>query len=396
MRIAFYAPLKPPTHITPSGDRRVARLLMEALRTAGHEVTLVSEFRSYEGKGDSARQAEIRDQGSAIAHGLLDQWRAAGAHTGPELWFTYHLYYKAPDWLGPAVSKALVIPYAVAEASYAAKRADGAWAAGHAAISAAIQAAALLLCPTRDDVEGLQQVAAVHTQLVRLPPFLDPTPYRTAAQTRAQQRTHLSKVHGLDTRQTWLLVVAMMRSGDKLASYRQLAQALAKLSDVPWQILVAGDGQARAEVHRLLEGAARGRARFLGPCDADSLAKVYAACDICIWPAVNEAYGMAMLEAQAAGIPVVGCAVRGVPDVVRDGETGLLAAPGDTAGLAKIARELIVDVAKREAMGRAAARFVLEERSVLHAANQLNLAFNRLRKPATSAGTSPLSVGGSA
>ena len=49
MRIAFYAPLKAPTHAIASGDRRVARLLMDALRLAGHEVELVSDLRSFDG-----------------------------------------------------------------------------------------------------------------------------------------------------------------------------------------------------------------------------------------------------------------------------------------------------------------------------------------------------------
>ncbi|WP_035670480.1 hypothetical protein [Azospirillum brasilense] len=48
MRIAFYAPLKSPTHPVPSGDRRMARLLMAALERAGHAVTLASTLRSWD------------------------------------------------------------------------------------------------------------------------------------------------------------------------------------------------------------------------------------------------------------------------------------------------------------------------------------------------------------
>ena len=48
MRIAFYAPLKPPDHPVPSGDRRVAQLFFEAVRLAGHEPLLASRFRSYD------------------------------------------------------------------------------------------------------------------------------------------------------------------------------------------------------------------------------------------------------------------------------------------------------------------------------------------------------------
>jgi hypothetical protein len=55
VRIAFYAPLKPPTHGTPSGDRRVAGLLMDALERVADHIELVSTFRSFDGDGDAAR-----------------------------------------------------------------------------------------------------------------------------------------------------------------------------------------------------------------------------------------------------------------------------------------------------------------------------------------------------
>ena len=379
MRIAFYAPLKSPTHPTPSGDRRVGRLLMDALRLGGHAVELASEFRSFEGIGDPVQQTLIRNEGGVIADRLLEQWLAGAHQERPEVWFSYHLYYKAPDWIGPRVSKVLGIPYVVAEASYATKRASGPWAQGHTATRDAIQAASLLLCPTQHDVAGLQQVAVAPTLVVSLPPFLNPAPYRLAAQTRYGHRASLGVAHGLPVQAPWLVVVAMMRSGDKLASYRQLAQALERLMDLPWQILVVGDGSARAEIQALLEQAAPGRARFLGERGGDELVAIYAASDIFIWPSVNEAYGMAMLEAQAAGVPVVSCAVRGVPDVVCDGRTGLLAAPDDAAGLAQLTRELLLDSTRRVAMGQAAAQFVFEERSVEGAARLLNVALGDLK-----------------
>ena len=101
------------------------------------------------------------------------------------------------------------------------------------------------------------------------------------------------------------------------------------------------------------------------------LAEVFAACDLCAWPAVNEAYGMALLEAQAAGVPVVSCATRGVPDVVLDGRTGLLVPYGDEAALAAAVRSLLDDAARRSALGEAAARFVSGERSIDAAARSL-------------------------
>src|ERR1700693_814920 len=144
MRVAFYAPLKPPDDPIPSGDRRIARLFVEALRVAGHEPFVASRLRSYDGAGDAARQARLAAIGQRTAERLLRRWRRTPG-IAPQLWLTYHLYYKAPDWLGPAISKTLGIPYVAAEASFAPKRSDGPWASGHRAVAAALRAADAVL-----------------------------------------------------------------------------------------------------------------------------------------------------------------------------------------------------------------------------------------------------------
>jgi glycosyltransferase involved in cell wall biosynthesis len=373
MRIAFYAPLKSPTHGTPSGDRRVAGLLMDALAHAGHRVQLASTFRSYDGDGDEARQRALRVQGEAYAGQLADEWRAGPAEQRPRLWFTYHLYYKAPDWLGPAVSEALGIPYVIAEASYAPKRAYGPWALGHEGSAAAIRKAALVLSPSRDDIPGLEQIMD-SKRILYLPPFLDTAPYAAAMAARAASRAELVKDWGLDPDVPWIAVVAMMRAGDKLASYRSLASALQLLDDQPWQLVVAGDGAVRPEVEKLFDR----RAHFLGSLGQRRIAEVLAACDLCAWPAVNEAYGMALLEAQAAGMPVVSCATRGVPEVVLDGRTGILVRYGDETALADAMRELLLNGERRRALGREAARYVAAERSLEAASAKLGAALAAL------------------
>src|SRR6516162_7792641 len=126
MRIAFYAPLKPPDHPIPSGDRQVAQLFLAALRRGGHDPVLASRFRSFEGRGDRYLQTRLAALGRKLAERLVRRYRAAPA-SAPDLWFTYHIYHKAPDWLGPRVALALGVPYVVAEASFAPKRAGGAW-----------------------------------------------------------------------------------------------------------------------------------------------------------------------------------------------------------------------------------------------------------------------------
>ncbi|HXR57966.1 MAG TPA: glycosyltransferase family 4 protein [Burkholderiales bacterium] len=353
---------------------------MDALARAGHRVELVSTFRSYDSEGDAGRQAALRDQGTALGRRLAEQWLGSSAETRPELWFTYHLYYKAPDWLGPVASSALGIPYVVAEPSHAGKRAQGPWALGHEGAAAAIRQAALLLCPIADDVEGLLQLGAARERVHTLAPFLDPAPFRAASGERAAHRARLAGLHGLDPSVPWIAVAAMMRPGDKLASLRQLAGALARLDDLPWRLVVAGDGDARAEVEAAFATRIPGRAVLPGALALGEIAGLYAAADLCVWPAVNEAYGMALLEAQAAGLPVVASAVRGVPDVVMDGRTGLLAPAGDEAKLAALARQLLTDSGRRQRLGAAAQAFVTEERSIDAAAARLRALLAPLRR----------------
>lgn len=346
---------------------------MDALAAAGHRVEVASTFRTYDGEGDAGRQAALRAQGEMLAGELASQYLAMAPADRPQLWFTYHLYYKAPDWLGPAISRALGIPYVIAEASHAEKRAKGPWRIGHEASAAAIRHAAVVFCPTRDDIGGLERLIDAK-RIVHLPPFLDSALYRSAMARRDPLRAALAAERGLDAGVPWIAVVAMMRAGDKLASYRLLAEATRSLDDLPWQIIIAGDGAVRPEVEKLFDR----RAVFLGALPQRRIAEVLAAADICAWPAVNEAYGMALLEAQAAGVPVISCATRGVPDVVVDGRTGMLVPYGDEEAFAAALRTLLTDHERRRALGREAARYVASERSLEAASVRIGAALSVL------------------
>ncbi|MGQ9366338.1 glycosyltransferase family 4 protein [Azospirillum sp. ST 5-10] len=375
MRIAFYAPLKAPTHPVPSGDRRMARLLMAALAAGGHEVRLACTLRSWDDARRPGRAARLAALGARGANRLVARWRA----DPPDLWFTYHLYHKAPDWLGPPVSAAFGIPYVVAEASHAAKRARGPWAAGHAAAAAAIRRADAVVNLASQDAAAVLPLLRGPERLVRLRPFVETAPFAAAAAARAGHRAALARRFGLPHDVPWLLAVGMMRGGDKRRSYAVLAESLARLAARDWRLLVVGDGPERAAVEAELTAAAGGaRIRFAGMLEADTLAAAYAAADLMVWPAVNEAYGMALLEAQAAGLPVVAGRTGGVPDIVRDGVTGRLVAVGDAAALADAVAALLADPAARAAMGEAARRCAAAEHDLAAAAAVLDGVVRRL------------------
>jgi glycosyltransferase involved in cell wall biosynthesis len=362
MRIAFYAPLKPPDHPVPSGDRRVARLLLEALRRAGHEPMLASRLRSFDGRGDPCRQQRLAALGRRLAERSLRRWRAAPA-TAPELWFTYHLHHKAPDWLGPRLSAALAIPYVVAEASFAPKRAQGPWAQGHRATEDAIRHADAVIGLNPADRDCVLPLLTDPSRWMLLKPFVDACRYG------------VQQIPGSPPR---LIAVAMMRHGDKLASYRILGAALKNLLDLDWVLEVVGDGVARAEVVAALAPLGH-RVIWAGMLDEAATASRLAVADLYVWPAVNEAFGMALLEAQASGLPVVAGAGGGVATVVADRLTGLLTPPGDIAAFAAAVHQFIVDPSLRQRYGAAARQRVLAEHDLPEAAIRLGAIIETLR-----------------
>jgi glycosyltransferase involved in cell wall biosynthesis len=352
-RALLYQPMNPPAEgAPPSGDRAMAGLLTRALRQLDYAVESASTLRSYESAGDPAQQTAIANAAVSEAARLIDRHRAAP----PALWLTYMNYYKSPDYLGPVVSRALGMPYAIVEASYAAKRATGNFAAPHAAAKHALQSAGAVAAMTAHDAAGLAQIVPPE-RLFRLDPFIDTALFPSAK--RPQRATPV------------ILSVAMLRPGKKLANFPLIAAALARLADLPWMYLVAGDGPGRAEAEAAFTGFPATRVTFAGRFPSEAMAALYARADLYLWPGLREAFGLAYLEAQASGLPVVACDTHGVPAVVQQGRGGLLAPAGDAEGLAQALRILLGNRQTRETMGEVVAAFVHNERSIAHAARQL-------------------------
>jgi glycosyltransferase involved in cell wall biosynthesis len=373
-RAAFYAPLKAPDDPTPSGDRRIARLFQEAFKLIDIDTPLASHFRSREAKGSPARQARMATLGPALAQRAI---RTMGAP--PSFWFTYHLYYKAADWFGPEAAAAMNIPYLVAEASYSPKRAGGRWDLSHRRVEYGVQQAAAVLCLNPNDVACLEPIAGGSDKLIKFPPFLDVATYNESAERRAAERVVIGRQHGLPNDTVWLLAVGMMRKGDKAASYAALARALAALeTDRDWRLVVVGDGPTRTDIESALQSAVRYPVTFLGALDEATLARYYAAADLMVWPAIGEAFGMAMLEAQASGLPVVAGNVGGVGAVVADDVSGLLVSGGDDKAFAAAMAALIEDDDRRWAFGAAAAKRVRETQSLDAAAGRLEMILQRI------------------
>ena len=343
MRLAFYAPMKPPDDPVPSGDRSIARGLVAALEHLGAEVTLASRFRSRDGKGNAEAQAELMAQAAAE----ITRVTAQGERAGWQAWLTYHNYYKAPDLIGPHVAAALNIPYLQIESTRARKRLQGPWAAFATAAEAASDAARVIFYFTEHDAETLRRDAPDAQMLIHLPPFLNRDDLPAA-----------SDVTGP------MLSVGMMRGAAKLPSYRIIAETLALLPDAGWSLQIAGDGPARPEVEALMAPFGS-KVRCLGALDEPALHAAYLRSGLLFWPGVDEAFGMVYLEAQAAGLPVVAQNRPGVREVLAG--SGHPAPQDGPAALAARITDLITHPAKRQKAGNAA-RQMIQNRHLLPAA----------------------------
>jgi len=112
--------------------------------------------------------------------------------------------------------------------------------------------------------------------------------------------------------------------------------------EIPSVLVMIGDGPDRpaAEEEARMLGV-ENSVSFLGKLD--QIAPLLAAADLFLLPSQSESFGLSALEALASGVPVIGTNAGGLPEVIRDGETGVLCAVGDIPGMAAAALEILQD-----------------------------------------------------
>jgi len=136
-----------------------------------------------------------------------------------------------------------------------------------------------------------------------------------------------------------------------------LLRAFARANIAGWKLLIAGEGPERDALENLLRDLGlREHAKLIGRADRSMAAALFRGCEFFVLPSRMEPLGIVNLEAMAAGKPVIASRVGGVPEIVIEGETGLLFPAENDRALAAALARLASDTALRERLGAAGRR----------------------------------------
>jgi glycosyltransferase involved in cell wall biosynthesis len=123
--------------------------------------------------------------------------------------------------------------------------------------------------------------------------------------------------------------------------------------------ILVGEGSLRAQLqNKVCSWGLKDKITFLGW--QDNVAELMSIMDILVLPSLNEAVGIVLIEAQSLGIPVVASNVGGIPEIIKDQETGLLVKPGDPQDIASAVLSLLNDPARAKEMSIAAKNWIGE------------------------------------
>ena len=371
MKICFYAPFKPLGHANPSGDLVTATGICDYLINGGHQVPTASTLRCrwiYWKPWLWPRLLWERQQ----------VIRKFATHS-VDLWFTYHSYYKAPDLLGPFVSKKLNIPYVIFQGIYATKRRrEFKTRPGFYLNKATLLAADHVFTNKKVDLLNLKRLLP-DDRVTYVAPGIKPDDFTFDGGARDELRRQW-----FADSEPVIFSAAMFRPDVKTRGLEWVIRACGELwrKGHPFQLVIAGDGKEKKTLQKLATEQIPGRFRFVGKVPRPELYRYYSAADLFVFPGIGESLGMVFFEAQACGLPVVAFDNAGVPEAVQDQNTGFLVPMYEMEPFVEAVGRLLVDKNLREQMGLAAKSYVREFHDLNKNYQALELSLNAIVKKA--------------
>ena len=318
MKVAYYMPFKPLGHPNPSGDLITGTEIYNYLNQKGHQCKQMS----------SLRCRWIYYHPTSWIKLLREQRRIIGQKSSfkPDIWLTYHSYYKAPDLIGPYCSKRLNIPYAIFQGIYSTKRRKklktlpGFYLNRYSLLSAN-----LIFTNKKRDNKNLQRLLP-EDKICYIAPGIHTEEFTFSEPARARLRAKWSV-----TKEILVLATAMFRPGVKTEGLKRVIKSCSELlqQHINIKLVIAGDGSCREELQQYAEQMLPGKVIFSGRIPRNELYTVYSAADIFAFPGIDESLGMVYLEAQSCGLPVVAYGDWGASEAVINDDTGLLSSASE-------------------------------------------------------------------
>lgn len=294
MNIAYYMPFKPMGHPNPSGDLVTGTELYNFLKEKGHTIEPVSQLRCRWLYLKPWKLVQLPREISRSIHRCQS--------LRPDIWLSYHSYYKAPDLLGPTCCRRLDIPYILFQGIYSTKRRRNikTWP-GFWLNRRTLLAARMIFTNKRADKKNLLRLLPPD-RICYVPPGIHPEDYGFDKKAREDLRKSLQVAS-----QTVIFTAAMFRPGVKADGIRNVFRSCAELigQGISLKLVVAGDGTERNALQREADSTLPGAVRFVGKIPRSEMYKYYSAADLFAFPGVQESLGMVYLEAQSCGLPVV-------------------------------------------------------------------------------------------
>ncbi len=366
MKIAYYMPFKPMGHHNPSGDLIIGTEIYDYLKQQGAEIHLISRFR--------CRWLYLKPYLWPVMVFELFKVLYLCRKNPPDIWLTYHSYYKAPDILGSLCCMILGIPYTIFQGIYSTKRRRSLKTiAGFYLNRFALQQAAYIFSNKKSDTINLKRIMPVD-RVHYIPPGLQPQEFGFNREARQRIRRELQA-----GKRVIIMSAAMFRPGVKTDGILKVISYCQTLLERGCDILLilAGDGSNRGLIENAAMQALGEKVVFLGKVDRTMLPDYYSAADIFAFPGIDESLGMVYLEAQACSLPVVAFSDWGAKEAVLHDETGFLSPAAAEIQFIDNLQNLIEDDKLRTKMGQAATVYVREKHNVLRNYGQM---WQRLRQ----------------